>query len=513
MTWAARARRAALPVIVAVALWFAYRAIGDLRRTFIASPNAAALVNDAAPAPAPRFVHPPGAGLTPVPPGAPVRVVLVDGAGDTTARTMPHWSALCARGLDLSLDVGFPTVSLPVQLALWSGRTQQQTGVLFHSGKPVVPPLAPPAIPPAIPGSIAIAESHPYIVHSLGFADTRPPLDKRLPAGWADTWVAEARTAVAGPSPLVFVHILRVDTAGHKFGKRIGAWRTAAAGADAILGQLLAAAPPSARWFVLADHDHIAGGGHGGEERAIRIVRACIAGPDIAPGRGGPIHITDYARAIADSLGVTLAADAPGRPLAAALAAPVDDDQVLPGIPGPRAVAAWALVLVGVLITAAVAWSLRRAPRWQQLAAMPWWWPAAMLSLIVLAGAPTLSTPMIYKPKGLDMAQAFAPGLALLGIGMAVAARAGWGRALVGQLALPALGTLAVLVACGGESLLWGGAPCPVVPFWTAWLSALLLMASAAAAVAALALLASAGLSAFGPSAPPGTRRSARAAP
>jgi hypothetical protein len=136
-----------------------------------------------------------------------------------------------------------------------------------------------------------------------------------------------------------------------------------------------------------------------------------------------------------------------------------------------------------------------------------------MLALVLLVGAPSLSTPMIYKPKGLDMAQAFAPGLGVLGIGLTLALRAGRGRALVGQLALPALGTLAVLVACGGESLLWGGAPCPVVPMWTAWLSALLLMASAAAAVAGLVILASAVLSGSGPSAPPETRRSAPAAP
>jgi hypothetical protein len=513
MTWAQRARHAVIPLVIAATLWLAYGALGDLRRRFIASTTAAALVNDAPPRSGPRFPQAPGAPIAPVPPGAPVRVVLIDGAGAPTSRTMNHWNAVCARGLDLQLDVGFPTVSLPVQLALWSGRTQQQTGVLFHSGKPVVPPLAPPAIPPSVPGSIAIAESHPYIIQSLGFADARPPLGKKLPDGWAQRWVGEATTAVASTSPLVFVHILRVDTAGHKFGRRSGAWRTAAEGADAILGELLAAAPPTARWFVLADHDHIPGGGHGGEERSIRIVRGCIAGPGIAAGKGGPIHITDYARAIADSLGLTLAADSPGRPLDAALAAPVGDDDVLPRLPGPRAAAAWALVLLGVAITGAVAWSLRRAPRWQQLAAMPWWWPLAMLALLALAGAPTLSTPMIYKPKGLDMAQAFAPGLALLGVGLALAARGGaWARGAIGQLALPALGTLAVLVACGGESLLWGGAPCPVVPLWTAWLSALLLMLSAGAAVAALVLLATAVLSAFDPSGPSGTRRSDRAA-
>jgi hypothetical protein len=314
--------------------------------------------------------------------------------------------------------------------------------------------------------------------------------------------------AVASPERLVFVHILRVDTAGHKSGKGSKAWLDAAAGADNVLARLLAVSPADARWFILADHDHIAhskNGGHGGEQRSIRIVRACIAGPDVRAGTGGPIHITDLSRAIADSLGVTLPADSPGRPLEAALSAPVTDDDVLPRIPLSRAIVAWLLVAAGV---AATAWAARK-----HVAAWPWWWPVVMLSLVLLERMPTLSTPMIYKPKGLDMAQAMAPGLGVLAVALMLAVRRGWTRGLVAQLALPVLGTLAMIVACGGTSLLWGGAPCPIVPFWTAWLLALLLAISAASGVAALVLLATAVLSASGPSAPPGTRRSEPAAP
>jgi hypothetical protein len=259
---------------------------------------------------------------------------------------------------------------------------------------------------------------------------------------------------------------------------------------------------------VLADHDHIRhskNGGHGSEERDIRVVRACIAGPGVPVGSGGPIHITDFARAIADSLGVTLAADAPGRPLQAAMAAPVDDDDVLPTVPRDRAIVAWALVLAAV---AATVWAARK-----RVLTYPWWWAIAMLALVLLERAPTLSTPMIYKPKGLDMAQAMAPGLGVLAVTLMLALRAGWTRALVAQLALPVTGTFAILVACGGAPLLAGDAVCPIVPLWTGWLSPLLLLLSAASGVAALVLLATAVLSASGPSAPPGTRRSEPAAP
>src|SRR5262245_52366890 len=162
-----------------------FHAIADFRRDFVA----AVIGNDAPPAAGPHFPAGTGAGL---PPAAHVRVVLVDGAGAPTAHTMAAWNELCARGLDLKLDVGFPTVSLPVQLALWSGRTQQENGILFRSGKVLKPPLGTAAIPAQVPDSIAIAESHPYIVQSLGFADARPPLDKKLPDGWATKWIDDA---------------------------------------------------------------------------------------------------------------------------------------------------------------------------------------------------------------------------------------------------------------------------------------------------------------------------------
>ncbi len=493
---------------VALALGAAFFSVAGFRRDTLIP---AVIGNDAGPGPAPRLPAAEGAGLSPSPR---VRVVLIDGAGAATAGRMPTWNALCARGLDLTLDVGFPTVSLPVQVALWTGRSQQQTGILYHSGKPLVPPLAAPAIPPQVSDAIAIAESHAYIIQSLGFADARPPLGKLLPDGWAEQWVPAAIAAVAGPARLTFVHILRVDTAGHRHGRQSAAWMVAAAGADAILAQLLAAAP-DARWLVLADHDHLPTGGHASEEPAIRVVRACLAGPEIAVGRGGPVSVLDLSRALADSLGVRLADDAQGRPLWAALAAPVGADDVLPSLPAGRV--ALALLVVGLGLVAS-GWGV--AGRWQdpprlgrwRLLAVPWWWPVALLSLVIFETAPTLSTPFIYKPKGLDLAQAMAPGLGVLGASLAALARRGWGRAVVAQLGLPLGATVAVVIVTGAAPLVWGAAVCPVVPRWTGWLSPLLLNAAMAAAVGSLGLLASAVLPGSGPSAPPGTRRSGPAA-
>ena len=43
------------------------------------------------------------------------RVVLIDGLTAAVARTLPTWRALCGQGLTVTVEVGFPTVSLPVE--------------------------------------------------------------------------------------------------------------------------------------------------------------------------------------------------------------------------------------------------------------------------------------------------------------------------------------------------------------------------------------------------------------
>src|SRR5262245_20719184 len=113
-----------------------------------------------------------------------VRVALVDGLSADAAAKLPAWQSVSGRRIRLMVDVGFPTVSLPVEAALWTGLTQQQTGIVFRSDRPIVPPLAT-SIPAHVPGSIAIAESHGYIVRSLGFA-TAEPIAGEAPAKDAD---------------------------------------------------------------------------------------------------------------------------------------------------------------------------------------------------------------------------------------------------------------------------------------------------------------------------------------
>src|SRR5690606_4329646 len=110
-----------------------------------------------------------------------------------------------------------------------------------------------------------------------------------------------AAREVASDAPLVFVHVLRVDEAGHAAGAGSSAYREAAAWSDALLGTLHAA-DPGARWLLLSDHGHRERGGHGGAEPEIRIVRACVLGPGVVPDdrrAHAPVHLVDLHRELA----------------------------------------------------------------------------------------------------------------------------------------------------------------------------------------------------------------------
>ena len=450
-----------------------------------------------------------------LPPAPRTRVVLIDGLAEDVAKTLPVWSALCARGVTLRVDVGFPTVSLPVAASLWTGLTQQQTGYMNRYNRPLDPPLGARGIPAQVAGSIAIAEglmvpkgdkvvpgNYGWIVRSLGFAHTEPAADPGSPIvdlggeAWSKQWEEHAKAAIGSDARLVYVHLLRVDAAGHRAGLS-DEYRRVAREADATLGGLIAASP-DARWFLLSDHGLLPGGGHGGEERAVRQVQACIAGPGIAPARGELVHAVDVARALADSTGATLDRDARGRPLSVALAAPLRGDQAVPPLALGAGAAAIFVLVAGLALAT---WGVRR---WWLA---PWWFFAGGALLVLLRAPPTLSMPMVFARDGRQMGLAWAPALPL-------AAAATWfglrrttlARVIVGQLAIPLAAAAAALTACGAWPTLLGERVAPVVPRYTAYASPLLLIAAHGAAAVALAVLATLVLPRSGrrgPAAPP----------
>jgi hypothetical protein len=444
-----------------------------------------------------------------LPPAARTRVVLIDGLSAEAASEMRTWAALCSRGVRAMVDVGFPTVSLPIEVMLWSGLTQQQTGIVYRSERPLDPPLR--GIPSQVPGSWAVAEHHGWIVRSLGFARVEPaaapdhPVRDADPDAWREAWQAHATAAVASSIRLVFVHILRVDTAGHKHGGDSPEYRAAAREADTILARLVEA-DPSARWFLLSDHGHLGGprGGHGGEERDVRQVEGCIVGPGVLVRRGGLVHLVDISRALADSTGTTLDRESRGRPLLAALDAPLAPDDALPAMTLGAGAIAILVLAAGIALTVAAARDFWLAP---------WWFVTACIALVMVRGEPTLSMPFVYKPEGRAMYLVWLPLLALAFAATTFGMRRTTIlRVVAAQLAVPFAAAATAVTACGGWSAVFGAEIAPVVPRFTAYTSPLLLMASHGAAVVALAVLATLVRPGFGRFVRRGSRRTAPAA-
>ena len=438
-------------------------------------------------APGPDLALPPeasraSAGLTPAPL---LRVVLLDGVDRDTADVLPAYKAMCARGLSLTVDVGFPTVSLPVQSALWTGLVQQQSGIEFVQARIDPPPAG--SLPAREPSSAALSESHQFIAQSFGFARAWPALDAAKPemAAWKERgFPLVAEQLVASDTRLVFVHVLAADSAGHKKGRDSPDFGAAAAAGDQLLARLVevdrAVHGDRTRWLVLADHGHRPAGGHGGEEPRIRLVLACLAGAGLERAAHAPsghlVHLVDVSRAVADSLGLAPHPDSAGRPLWAAVAAP---EQPRATLPRPGALR-WAIAAALLTLAAFATWFAARRRVWR----LPWWWVLAYLSVVTIRTVPSLSTPMVYKPLGQDIYMAALPGLFLLAITAGAAARrtSPW-RVAAAQLLVPAA------ITALGVVLSWRTPP--LMPLWTAHTSVFLVLLFTGALVVALAILAS----------------------
>ena len=59
--------------------------------------------------------------------------MLIDGLAANIAATLPAWSAQCKRGVAMTVDVGFPTVSLPVEVSC-NGSSFRNFMLFTHRG-------------------------------------------------------------------------------------------------------------------------------------------------------------------------------------------------------------------------------------------------------------------------------------------------------------------------------------------------------------------------------------------
>jgi hypothetical protein len=409
----------------------------------------------------------------------PVRVVLVDGLGERTARALPALQRLCRSGLRLRVDVGFPSVSLSVQHALWTGAWQSTSGVLFPYDKIDRPayPSVPSLVARGSADAVAIAESHREIVASFPFTRiVAPPRDD--PPLPPLTVQRETLAAAQSTAPLVFVHLLGVDEAGHTAGALSRPYREAAARADELIAALWQARG-RASWtlLVISDHGHLAQGGHGDLEDEVRHAPACVVGSGIAPGSVGAATIPDLARLIADRLNVSLPA-VEGRPLAEVMdargGAPSQPSRLALGATAPG-------LLLSAALLAALLWLARRGARPAQslLLGLPWAQGLGLVLLVVAGGAPSLSHAYVYPhwPTLLLAAGALPTALATgLQLRLLLQARLRLEPTIaVGLLATGALLPAVVVTALSG----WPLRVPPLSPFITGWASTLQLLAAA----------------------------------
>lgn len=395
---------------------------------------------------------------------APLRVIVLDGLSRADAPRLPALAALCARGAQLTVDVGFPTKSLIVQRALWSGLTTQQTGDGYDNELVAAPPSS---LPLLVPGAIAVVESHAVIARSVGFGVVQPPpeadgvdplaVPAQVQAWKAGEFAASARAAVASPAPLVLVHVLAIDEAAHRGGRSGADYRDALAAADAVVATALTAAP-DAQWLVLADHGHVSGGGHGDVEDEVRRVAACFA-PAPAGITTGEVHLVDVARWLADSAGAPRDPRAVGRTLAVAVTHP-DRDATLPRPSWPARVLA--LIVVALGVAAAV-----RMSGWRRETVVVAAWPAlSALAVLAIHGLPTLS----HRPPTWLLATSTLPPCV---VALACARRTCGASARVAIAVLGTMAAVAVAAAIlGGVPAAIAAGPPPRVPYWTAVLGA-----------------------------------------
>jgi hypothetical protein len=334
----------------------------------------------------------------------PVRVMLIDGLAEAVAQQLPGLNRLCQQGLRLRVDVGFPSVSLPVQHVLWTGTWQHQSGIQFHISRLARPIFE--SLPETVARrralTVAIAESHREIVSSFPFARIIAPAEgeRRLDATTLRRGMVEAALSEAA---LVFVHLLSVDEMGHQYGPAHPAYRQAARAADGLIETLGRMRRPEWSVLLLSDHGHLwPQGGHGDGEKEVRWVRACLVGPGIAPGARAEATMVDMNRVLAERLNVAVPRWSQGRTLAEVLRS----SGAVQAPPFPWEFSSISLLFWGTAGACAVAffWHFGRArargavgdSRWMVLA-LPWGLALSVLLLILGHGFPSLSQSYVYR--------------------------------------------------------------------------------------------------------------------
>jgi predicted AlkP superfamily pyrophosphatase or phosphodiesterase len=212
-----------------------------------------------------------------------------------------------------------PSLTLPSHTSMLSGYAPSVHGVTWNEWDPTRPALVPSIFARARQaGRRTVMVAGKTKFHSF---DERGALDVFVQASGNVAVANEAVVQIAAGFDLMFVHLPDVDLTGHGKGWMSPDYLAQVGDADRAVGRILAAIPEGTTVILTADH-----GGHdnthGFDQPSDMSIPWVIAGPDVIAGQTLPattrVSTMDTAATALYVLGLTLPADAGGRPVAAA---------------------------------------------------------------------------------------------------------------------------------------------------------------------------------------------------
>jgi hypothetical protein len=215
-------------------------------------------------------------------------LVIVDGMRDDVSRSdMPTLNTLRTYGTDVSLVAPQPSLSNPNWTTILTGASPVISGVTtnWYTGRVLAPTIMDVARSQgrrvAVVGPTDFAELYGV---KAGPTTSLQPWPK---GGYlSGTLVDDAlRIAKASNPELIVLHLPDLDEAGHSFGGDSAQYKQVAGKVDADISRLVAGLQADKTTFVIvADHGHIATGGHGGWEPEVITVPGVFSGASVVLG-------------------------------------------------------------------------------------------------------------------------------------------------------------------------------------------------------------------------------------
>lgn len=216
-------------------------------------------------------------------------LVIVDGLSDDASRRMEGLNRLRQYGTDLTLTASQPSLSYPNWTTLLSGAPPHVSGVPtnWFEGRVPVETL----IDTAVRSGATVVVVGPEDFSTLyGAGRATASFLRSYPTTYyaSTELVDQAVRLISDVRPrLAVVHLPDVDNAGHHYGGSSPEYAETVRKTDVDIARLVKGVQSANTAFaVVADHGHIASGGHGGGEPSVVHVPGVFFGEGLPLGQG-----------------------------------------------------------------------------------------------------------------------------------------------------------------------------------------------------------------------------------